>query len=611
MHSGPVSGKSAIDVRSLVEVRFPGVALESDIQGWAFLERFEEGVRAFEAIKNPTAQDFRWVGVCFYQLVRDNEALESLYTAIEMQDEGARVNLAHLLPFLERGDEASRELSRVEMARLTAYDQALYYRVLSIREENTGNLSEALRAAEEAWRRIQSMPEYAILAPSVLAQLAILHGRIGRSQRALWFLERGLSSTAGIESLKVRLRRAAVLVGLGRFQEARLELESFDLINAPENCQGERNFLLGEISLADGNIRSAIGKYAHTIEIAQRLNFNYEELLSRLALVCIHGSQGDFSAAQEHLSRAQELISDKADRLVFRFREVLLMLWQERYTPAHATEELDALIDAFGDMGLLQEQAAVKLHKADLMRKQGKSEFTLELDALQALSVTLQNPSFLAREWALLPELQKIAQETHPRIAGTTTKVLEVFTLGEERVTIDGQPLNIPLRRGVEVLAYLLEKKAVTLQDVMDDVFPNDNPRSAKSYFHQFRHQLREHLDGLEIEYDSESKMYRLTSEINVLWDVAELRAGRGMGVTGTFLPDSKNLWARGVDADLDQYRALQGSSAVSRPAPTQPTAPNTPRAASTSQFYIYDEDGQLEDDSEGDRSPTRQTISN
>lgn len=599
----------ASDVRVLVEARFPGVELESEIQGWAFLERFEDGVSAFKAIGSPSAQDFRWVGVCFYQLVRDAEALESLYAAIAGQDEGARVNVAHLLPFLERGDEASQELGRVDQSRLTAYDQALYYRVLSIREENTGNLSEALRAAEEAWRRIQGLPEYPILAPSVLAQLAVLHGRIGRSQRALWFLERGLSSTSGIESLKVRLRRAAVLVGLGRFQEAHLELESLDLIHAPENCQGERNFLLGEIALADGNTRSAISKYVQTIGIAQRLRFNYEELLSRLALVCIHGSQGDFSAAQEHLSRAQELISDKADRLVFRFREVLFMLWQGRYKPSHAMEELDALIHAFGDMGLLQEQAAVKLHKADLLRKLGKSEFTVELDALQALSVTLQNPSFLAREWALLPELQKLAQETHPRIAGSTTTVLEVFTLGEERVTVDGKPLNIPLRRGVEVLAYLLEKKAVTLQNVMDDVFPNDNPRSAKSYFHQFRHQLREHLEGLEIEYDSEAKMYRLTSEINVLWDVAELRSGRSMGSKGVFLPESKNEWARVVDADLERYRSMKPGGpppAVSRPPPAQPLAP---RAPSTSQFFIYDDDGELESDSEGDTGPSHEVV--
>jgi tetratricopeptide (TPR) repeat protein len=383
------------------------------------------------------------------------------------------------------------------------------------------------------------------------------------------------------------------------------------LVRAPANCQGERNFLLGEIALADGNTRSAISKYSQTIQIAQELNFNYEELLSRLALVCIYGSHGDFATAQEHLSRAQELISDKADRLVFRFREVLVLLWQGRYKPSHAMEELDSLIEAFGDMGLLQEQAAVKLHKADLIRKEGKSEFTVELDALQALSVTLQNPSFLAREWALLPDFQKIAQQTHPRIAGSTTTVLEVFTLGEERVTVDGNPLHIPLRRGVEVLAYLLEKKAVTLQDVMDDVFPNDNPRSAKSYFHQFRHQLREHLDGLEIEYDSESKMYRLTSEINVLWDVAELRSGRSMGSKGVFLPESKNQWAREVDAELEPYRSMKPGvppPTVNHPTPNLPPAAMPGRAASSSQFYLYDDDGKLENDSEGDGSPRRVT---
>src|SRR5690606_41729113 len=67
--------------------------------------------------------------------------------------------------------------------RSSEYDQALYYRVSSIREETNGNLREALRAAEEAWKRIQGVPEYAILAPSILAQLAVLHGRDRKSTR--------------------------------------------------------------------------------------------------------------------------------------------------------------------------------------------------------------------------------------------------------------------------------------------------------------------------------------------------------------------------------------------------------------------------------------------
>src|SRR5690606_8449463 len=203
-----------------------------------------------------------------------------------------------------------------------------------------------------------------------------------RSQRALWFLERGMSSTIGTERIKVRLRRASVLVGLGRQHEARLELQSTDMEYAPANCQGERNYLLGEISLAQGNPRDAIQKYTHAISLASKLGFNYEELLSRLALVTILGARKDFAGATEHITRAQELISDKADRLSFRFREVLLMLWQGRYTPAHAMEELEDLIEKFGEMGLLQEQSAVRLHRADLLRTLGRP-FSSELDDLQ------------------------------------------------------------------------------------------------------------------------------------------------------------------------------------------------------------------------------------
>src|SRR5690606_30883865 len=143
------------------------------------------------------------------------------------------------------------------------YDRALFFRVFSIREENSGNLREALKAAEDAWKTIQGIPEYGILAPSILAQLAVLYGRIGRSQRALWFIERGLASTGTTEQLKIRLRRAAVLVGLGRFQESFLELDSIDLANASEMFQAERTWLLGEISLAQGNSRDAIQKYNH------------------------------------------------------------------------------------------------------------------------------------------------------------------------------------------------------------------------------------------------------------------------------------------------------------------------------------------------------------
>lgn len=543
------------DVWALVSTVFPGVRLESEIQGWTFLERFEEGLKAYEAIPSPSPKDDRWAAVCHFQLLQDMEALELLFRSVNRGEEGAHVYLAHVLPFVDRGDEATEELQKVDISALSTYDLALYYRILSIREESNGNLREALRAAEEGWRLVQGVPEYAILAPSILAQLAVLHARIGRSQRALWFLERGLVATSGIDKTKVRFRRVAVLVNLGRFLEAEVELESIDMADAPPSIQPERKWLQGEIAWAKNNLSVAIQRYLEAIQLAQDLQFSYEEFLSRLPLINILGTRGDFQAARAHLSRAQLLISDKSDRLKFRFREVLLNHWMGMYQPTHALQELDGLIIAFGDMGLLQEQAAVRLHRTELLRRLGRKGWERELDELQALSISLQNPALLVKEWVLLPELRQIAQNSHPRIAGQAPPVLKVFTLGNELMQLNGEPIHIPLRRGIEVLAYFLEHKAVSLRRIMADVFPEEKPSAAKSYFHQFRHQLREQLTNVEIEFDSEVKLYRLRSEIDILWDVAELRAGRIIGETGTFLPSSGNDWVYLVDQSLDGFR--------------------------------------------------------
>ena len=69
------------DVWTLLESTYPGVRLESEIQGWAFLERFEDGIQAYERIEQPSPMDDRWVGVCYFQTLRDMEALEALFRA--------------------------------------------------------------------------------------------------------------------------------------------------------------------------------------------------------------------------------------------------------------------------------------------------------------------------------------------------------------------------------------------------------------------------------------------------------------------------------------------------------------------------------------------------
>jgi tetratricopeptide (TPR) repeat protein len=550
------------DVGQIVAERFPGVKLESGVQGWAYLEQFDRGVQEFALLLTPSARDYRWLGVCLFQLLDDANALEAFYRAVALGDEAAKINLAHLLPFLERGAEASALLRSVRLELLNDYDRVLFLRVLSMDEENNGNLREALRSAEEAWKRIQGLGEFAVFAPSILAQLGILHSRIGRAQRALWFLERGLQITTGFENTKVRLRRVPVLTNLGRAIEARAELDALARAGLPPNFEAETHILSGDIAWAMGLALEAEEGYLRCIERAGELQVTFEEFVSRLSLTALLCRRGEVAGASQHLERAQSLIGDKSDRLAYRFREIGLQLTQGTYTSDHALNEYEALDDEFGRMGLLQEQGYVKLHKAALLHRQGSPRFLAVLDELQSLCVTLQNHAFLAKEWLLLPEFRRAIRRTHPQLLGDASEILEIRTLGDEGLLFAGERVSVPLRRLVEVVAYFLEYKAVSLKRLLIDVFPEHKLRSAKSYFHQCRYQLKERIPSVEIEFDAEAKLYRLKSEIDIVWDVAEVRAGRKAGDFGPFLPSSGNDWALMVDHGLDKFRQIDGDPA-------------------------------------------------
>jgi tetratricopeptide (TPR) repeat protein len=543
-------------VAGLVSLRFPQVELESPIQGWVYLERFTDGIAAYSDLPSATAKDERWLGVCYFQLAEDLQALECFYRAVAKGEEAARINLAHVLRFVERGDESAAEMRAVTFESLNDYDKVFYLRVTSINEENNGNLREALRAAEEAWKRVQGLPEFPILAPGILAQLGILHGRIGRAQRALWFLERGLQITDGFENIKVRLRRSSVLSALGRHHEARAELGMVKQQGDYQIADPELHLLYGDIEWSAGLLVQAVDQYQLCVDKSAELQVAYEEFLGRIALTALLSQRGDAPAARAQLARAQSLITDKADRLTYRFREIGLHLVLGEYAFDHALKEYQALDEEFGRMGLLQEQGFVKLHMAALLHQQKNGRYTAVLDDLQGLCVTLQNHAFLAKEWHLLPEFRRAVKRTHPQLIGETGDLLEVRTLGEEMLLFAGEPVTIPLRRLVEVIAYFLEHKAVSLKRLLLDVFPDEKPRSAKSYFHQCRFQLKEHVSLVQIEYDPEARLYRLKSEVDIVWDVAEVRAGRRNGHIGLFLPSSGNDWALMVDHSLDRYRS-------------------------------------------------------
>jgi ATP/maltotriose-dependent transcriptional regulator MalT len=284
--------------------------------------------------------------------------------------------------------------------------------VKSIHEETNGNLREALRYAEEAWRRLQGLPEFPILAPSILSQLGILHGRIGRAQRAMWFLERGIELTEGLQQQKARIRWATILVAQGRVSDAEAALKNIAMESLPEPMTVELAWLRAEIGLMNADLAEAERQYERAIDVAQQHQVVYEEFLCQLGLASTQAFQGDVTRAMEHLARAQELVSDRSDQLAYRFREILVFQASGIYNAEHAVRELSDAAAAFGDMGLLQEQGFVRFHIARLKQDLGDPTLPEELAALDALGKSLQNPSFLQREIGFSPEMKAYLRTT-------------------------------------------------------------------------------------------------------------------------------------------------------------------------------------------------------
>lgn len=536
------------EIQSAVTKHHPGVILESPIQGLVFLREFERGVASYEEMTEKTGLDDRWAGICYFHMHQDIRAVELFYRAISRGVDSARINLAHALGYIERGDEVIPELLKINPTELSTYDKVLFYRVKSLHEETNGDLVTALGDAEVAWELVQGAPHFSILAPDILSQLAVLNGRVGRAQKALAFIDKNLSISTGVDALRARIQRAHILITLGRFTDAILELAASKLTSAPQYLASIVLIYRGEASWALGHLDEAIKYFEKAVEIAASLDLGFEEFLARVRLALLNGVQGKFDIAYEHLNYSESLVGDRSDRLYFRFREVVLERMTGRMSPADSVAELGIVADELGKMGALQEQGWVRFHIAYQLWQMNDQKFNRELDEAQSLGILLQNPAYLTRELALLPEFAKV---TGARLGTAPVRTLTVQTLGQEELLLDGMPVQLPLRRAVEILTYFLDRGSVSLGTLIHELFPNEKPRTAKSYFHQFRYQLSQHVHGLHVHFDPTTRTYSLKSEIAIVWDVEALRAGDHSLIGQVFLPDSKGAWARKMNLIL------------------------------------------------------------
>jgi tetratricopeptide (TPR) repeat protein len=544
-------------IYALIKEKYPDIVLESPIQGWVYLEQYDKGIENFDAIPSQqrTAKDMRWVGMCYFQLLDDHQAVPFYQTAIYSGAQEARVGLAQAYMFTERMTLAMPELSQIDFEKLAPHDKVFFLRVRSYYYEANAKLTDALSDAELAWAIGQTTPEWAIIAPYLLRQLGTLYGRMGKAQRSFWFFDQSLKLASDDERFATLLTRIEVLIMLGYYLEAREELEKLNLDHIPEKFHALFYLRWGDIHWTEQALDKAIEMYDKAAFLALEHNLEGEEVTARINLIPLNIAKDYPLTAGEHQARAKAILSDEIDKLIYRFRDALLLLTEKMASLEQTLTTLTDLSSELKELGYLQEHGWVLLHAAEIKRRLGE-DFASDLDELQKLAVVLQNNNFLSREWALLPELFATAQETHPKIAGRAPGVIEIFTMGEERIVHNGKTVPIPLRRAIEMIAYFLDNGGkISLKKLRADLFPDDDPQSSRNYFHQFRHELHTRLPMFHIAFDSAQQLYEIKTDLTVLWDVAELRAGRKMGGMGLFLPSSGSEWAEMMEHNLAPQR--------------------------------------------------------
>jgi predicted ATPase/DNA-binding SARP family transcriptional activator len=146
-------------------------------------------------------------------------------------------------------------------------------------------------------------------------------------------------------------------------------------------------------------------------------------------------------------------------------------------------------------------------------------------------------------------------------VSADVARPVRVEVLGPLRLVVDGAPVDVPgpKRRAVLALLALAESRIVTVDHILDALWPSEVPESGRQALHTHVSRLRAHLGTAAARLQTRHDGYRLDLTADEL-DVAQARALLGKARTltehdpgGAFalLGEAHALWRGPVLADL------------------------------------------------------------
>ena len=109
--------------------------------------------------------------------------------------------------------------------------------------------------------------------------------------------------------------------------------------------------------------------------------------------------------------------------------------------------------------------------------------------------------------------------EAHPPLAGSPVAELDINTLGLPEVHCQGQSLEFPYQKVLELLLYLVYHPAATKDQLLEDLWDGKTADSVYTAIRQLRKILKDHLPITEEAVVKKGRHYSLSPQIHVVLD--------------------------------------------------------------------------------------------
>jgi two-component SAPR family response regulator len=172
--------------------------------------------------------------------------------------------------------------------------------------------------------------------------------------------------------------------------------------------------------------------------------------------------------------------------------------------------------------------------------------------------------------------LKPLSATNAPLEAHSLKHEFQLNVFGQPSLLADGKPVHLSsTAKTLETLAYLMLHPNSTLERILTDVFEESDPKAARNNFHQIKHQLVQHSNGLEINYDRVTRTYSLEAKTaNITWDYSEILRLLSVPVdndlnqaldlyAGAFLRHSSAEWVEEVRSNVEWLLVRTGLKVV------------------------------------------------